>query len=163
MSLPLLGSASCVLDSKRRLTLPAKLREELGLAESGSPVVITIGQGGCLYLFTPETWNQFSPPIFKAVIQGDPKAIRLRTLLAKYGSTPRTDRNGRVSLTEGQMGFAGIQKQLVVFPSWNRVELWSPERFEATYPSATSPAEVDELMAHVDASVSPRKEGDPPA
>lgn len=150
MSRPLLGMTTCTLDVKRRLTLPVKLREELGLGTSSSHVVVTVGHGGSLSLFTPETWKQFSPRIFNAVIQGDPKAIRLRGILARYGETPHIDRNGRITLTEDQMQFAGIAKTVVVFPSWNRIELWSPERFEATYPSVASPAEVDELLAEFD-------------
>ena len=150
MSLPLLGKTDCTLDTKRRLTLPAKLREELGLEASSSQVIVTLGQGGCLYLFTPETWKQFAPPIFKAVIQGDPQAIRLRGILARYGGTPRIDRNGRIILTERQMEFAGIDKTVVVFPSWNRVELWSPARCDTVYPTVASPAEVDELLALFD-------------
>lgn len=146
MTLPLLGTTPCTLDSKRRLTIPARLREFLGLTKTGAHLVITLGRGGCLVLFTPAALDAFMPSVLQAVVQGNRRAIRLRDILAQYGETQRVDSAGRVSLSESQMKYAGIVKDVMVFQSWTRAELWSPERFAAAHPEVTDSSELDALL-----------------
>ncbi len=43
------------LDAKGRLILPAKIREELG-----TQFVLTKGMDGCLFIFPPESWENFA-------------------------------------------------------------------------------------------------------
>jgi MraZ protein len=49
----LLGQHEHSLDDKNRLTLPAKLREELG-----DRVVVTAGLDGCLYAYAYDEWER---------------------------------------------------------------------------------------------------------
>jgi len=51
----LLGEHDHALDDKNRLTLPAKLREQLGDA-----VFVTRGLDGCLYAYAPEEFERLA-------------------------------------------------------------------------------------------------------
>lgn len=146
MTLPVLGQSTCTLDSKRRVTLPAKIRELWGLTGEVCHLILTIGHKGCLQLFTPSAWDNFAPDILKAIVQGDEDAIRLRDILAQLGSTVRVDRSGRIALTDAQMEYAGLSKEVVIFSNWTLAELWSPERYAETHPEPKDHREYDELL-----------------
>src|SRR5204863_1548992 len=51
----LLGQHEHALDDKNRLTLPARLREQLG-----DRVVVTRGLDGCLYVYAADAWTKLA-------------------------------------------------------------------------------------------------------
>jgi division/cell wall cluster transcriptional repressor MraZ len=144
----LLGRWPGSIDGKRRLTLPASLRRALVQIHESLQLVVTVGHRGCLLLVPESTWDAFAPDLFRDAVQGDPGAQRLRATMARYGSTCRVDRSGRVTLTDEQMEFAGLLKpgKAVIFANFNRIEVWEPSRFEAANPT-TDPGEHDSLAA----------------
>ena len=62
------------IDAKSRLFIPAKLREELG-----DVFHVTIGQDGCLWVFSDADWNAFMEDLKS---QPYSKVKRLRPLFA---------------------------------------------------------------------------------
>jgi len=147
MQLPFLGTWDCTIDSKRRLTLPAKLRELLGSVEPTPQLIVTVGHKGCLLLIPPGLWNELSPDLLRAILGGDEGALRLRSTMALYGNVARIDNSGRISLTEKQVKVAGLEKEAVFFGNFNRIEVWNPSRFAVENPPLEDPAEHDRLMA----------------
>ena len=51
------GEYRGTVDSKRRLSLPRKLREHLGLDKKGRSLHLARGLDGCLWLLTPSQWT----------------------------------------------------------------------------------------------------------
>ncbi|MFH1143126.1 MAG: hypothetical protein V1774_01110 [Candidatus Eisenbacteria bacterium] len=147
MELPLLGAWDCAIDSKRRLTLPAKLRESLTSVEPSPELIVTVGHRGCLLLIPPKTWKDLTPDLFRAIVGGDEGAQRLRATMALYGSTPRIDNSGRVTLTEKQVKVANLDKDAVVLGNFTRIEVWNPERFASEIPDLEDTSEHDRLLA----------------
>jgi len=146
MELPLLGTWECVIDAKRRLTLPAKLRELLSSIESSAELMVTVGHKGCLLLIPPKTWKELSPDLFRAIVGGDEGAHRLRATMALYGSVARIDNSGRISLTERQVKVAGLDKDAIVFGNFTRIEVWNPQKFAREIPLLEDTAEHDRLL-----------------
>jgi MraZ protein len=146
MRLPFLGRWICTIDAKRRLTLPAKVREILEL-EEGPYLVTTVGHKGCLLVVPHARWEELTPDLLRDTFQGDQGAQRLRGAFARYGNLCRPDASGRITLTEEQMRVAGLGKQAVVFGNFSRIELWEPERFEDANPAIREPEEHDRLAA----------------
>ena len=147
MQLPLLGTWYCTIDSKRRLTLPARLRALIRSIEPAPEVMVTLGHRGCLLVIPPRLWNELSPDLFRAIVGGEEGALRLRSTMARYGSVARIDNSGRISLTEKQIKVAGLSKEAIVFGNFNRIEVWNPSRFTVENPPLEDPAEHDRLMA----------------
>ena len=84
----LLGEHEHSLDDKNRLTLPAKLREQLG-----DHVVITRGMDGCLYVYARGAW--------------DALAARIGSLDSLSADTRRMQRHFFVNATAGRARQAG--------------------------------------------------------
>lgn len=144
---PFMGAWKCTIDEKRRLTLPAKLREQLAELEDPLRLIVTVGHWGCLVLVPPSTWGRFSRELFQAPVQGDPGALRLRAMMARYGSLCRLDSSGRITLNEEQMEFAGLARDSIVLGNFTRMEIWNPDHFEKKNPRIQDPDEHDRLAA----------------
>ena len=148
MAITLLGKWVGSIDGKRRLTLPAALRRPLAEVTASLQLIITVGTRGCLLLVPDPTWEKFAPDLFRDAVQGDPGALRLRSTMALYGSVCRVDKSGRVTLTEEQMQFGGLEKlgKAIIFANFNHIEIWEPSRFDSAI-TTTSAAEHDLLAA----------------
>jgi division/cell wall cluster transcriptional repressor MraZ len=148
VAITLLGKWVGSIDGKRRLTLPAAIRRPLAQVTAAQQLIITVGTRGCLLLIPDVTWDAFAPDLFRDAVQGDPGALRLRSTMALYGSVCRVDKSGRVTLSEEQMQFGGLEKlgKAIVFANFNHIEIWEPSRFESAV-TTTSAAEHDLLAA----------------
>lgn len=144
MRLPFLGRWICTIDGKRRLTLPAKIREILG-QEEVPYLITTVGHKGCLLVIPRARWEELTPKLLRDTFQGDQGALKLRSTLARYGNLCRLDAIGRMTLTEDQMQVAGLLRSAVVFGNFTRIEIWDPDRFETENPPITDPMEHDRL------------------
>lgn len=96
------------LDDKRRLTIPAELREEFA-----SGVVVTRGFQQYLHLYPQEIWDKD----VETALQGDILDERVADLNVKfrYGKTADTldAKQGRVTIEQHLLEHAGIDKDIV--------------------------------------------------
>jgi MraZ protein len=142
MRLPFLGRWVCTIDEKRRLTLPAKIRELLAMEESPY-LVTTLGFGGCIFLVPQARWDELTPAVLRAAFQDDSEAVLLRSTFARYGNLCRMDNSGRITLTEDQAEVAQLDRQAVVFGNYTLIEIWNPEQFDLRNPRIADTAEHD--------------------
>ena len=98
-----LGTHSPRLDTKGRLILPAKFREELA-----GGVVLTRGQEHCLYVFTTTEFERMY--------------AQLREAPLTQKQVP--DKQGRITLPAHLRTYAGLDRDLAVIGAGSRVEIW---------------------------------------
>lgn len=95
------------LDEKRRLTIPAELRDEFA-----SGVVVTRGFGKYLHLYPKSVWDELAEP----ALTGDILDERLADLNVKFrkGKTQAEldAKQGRVSLEQHLLDYAGISRDI---------------------------------------------------
>lgn len=113
------------LDTKGRLILPVRIREELG-----TNFVITKGLDGCLYIFTPEAWQDFSDRLNQLPTSSG-NARRLKRHFIGSSQDCETDRQGRFLIPQVLRSFAGIDKEVTVLGVSDKIEIWGTERYEA--------------------------------
>lgn len=127
----MLGEFSGTVDSKRRLGLPSKLRETLGLQGKKQEVILTRGLDGCLWLLTDEQWQgveQGLKDLRKESFGFGSKETRafLREFYRRKAQC-KIDSHGRVLLPESLMKLHGVVKD-VLFIVWpERTEIWAAE------------------------------------
>ncbi|NMB00099.1 MAG: division/cell wall cluster transcriptional repressor MraZ [Firmicutes bacterium] len=120
-----MGEYQHSLDTKGRLIIPAKFREDLG-----EGAVITRGLDNCLFLFPKDEW---------AILEGKLKTLPLTKTDARQfvrflfsGATEcELDKQGRINIPTNLREFASIDKDAVVIGVSSRVEIWSREKWEA--------------------------------
>lgn len=113
------------LDSKGRLILPVRIREELGTG-----FVITKGLDGCLYIFTKEAWKDFSERL-DALPTSSGNARRLKRHFIGSSTICETDKQGRFLIPQVLRSFAHIDKEVTVLGVSDKIEIWGTEYYEA--------------------------------
>ena len=109
------------LDAKNRMRIPAKLREELGPNYS-----ITIGTGGCLYVYTEEQMKEVKESL-TAVNAYREKPLKAARYILYNTWQAEEDKQGRILLPDNLRRYAKIEKNIIVFKGPNCVEIWSEE------------------------------------
>ncbi|MBI2055083.1 MAG: division/cell wall cluster transcriptional repressor MraZ [Candidatus Sungbacteria bacterium] len=119
-----IGEYAHSVDNKGRMAIPAKFRK---LLQEG--VVVTRGIDPHLYLFPAEEWAKLAEKIAKLPItQADSRAFSRHMLGG--ASDAEIDSQGRILIPEYLRGHADIKNQAVVVGLYDRVEIWSDQRWQ---------------------------------
>lgn len=109
------GTYEHSIDTKGRLFMPAKLREDLG------PVCyLTMGLDQCLAIYPEESWKVFTDK-FSSLPMSQSKLMR--PLFANAVKI-EPDSQGRVVLPLKLRTYAGLNKDVVIIGVHNRAEIW---------------------------------------
>ena len=120
----LIGEFRHSIDSKGRLIVPSKFREDL----SGQ-FVITKGLDKCLFVYPYEEWSKITNKIKELPTTSSPVRSFVRTFFS--GAIDEVlDKQGRVTLPQNLRDHANIDKEAVVIGLNTRVEIWSLENWE---------------------------------
>ncbi len=120
-----MGEFSHTVDTKGRLIIPAKFREQLG-----SEFIVTKGLDGCLFAFPQSEWVSFEEKL--RALPLTQKGARQFTRFFVAGATPcELDKQGRILLPATLREFACLDKDVVLAGMLNRVEIWSKEKWTA--------------------------------
>ncbi len=117
----LIGEYKHTLDSKKRLSLPAKFRKEIG-----EQVVITRGLDQCLFLFPLRTWNEIAAKLEKLPF-GEATARGMSRFLLAGAVEVEVDGAGRVLIPDFLKDFAKLGSTVVLAGVSDRVELWNED------------------------------------
>lgn len=134
------GQYAHTIDAKGRLFIPAKLREELG-----GTFHVTAGQDHCLSVFSDETWNTRMDDLRS---QGYSKLKELRLLFA-LAADCEPDAQGRILLPAKLRQYAGLEKDVVVIGSFDRVEIWNAQRWAEFESAAFADGSLERAMAEL--------------
>jgi MraZ protein len=114
----LLGEHEHTLDDKNRLTLPAKLREQLG-----AHVVVSRGLDGCLYVYSDADWARLAERVGSL----DPFSREARTMQRWFfasGSDAELDKQGRMVIPATLLKNASIGREVTVAGVYDHLEIW---------------------------------------
>ena len=125
------------IDAKGRLFLPAKLREELG-----TTFHVTLGDDGCVWVFSDEGWANLMAKIGALPYS---KAKQLRKLFA-YASDCEPDAQGRILLSAPLRNEVGLEKEVIITGSFDRVEIWPARRWEELETEVLDKKSIGEVM-----------------
>lgn len=106
------------IDEKGRVTIPAKIRYELG-----ESFVITRGLDGCLFIYPKTVWEKIVTKY-----QQLPNVKDARNFMRFFLSGAMTldfDKQGRINIASPLIKYANLQKDCVVIGVGERLEIWS--------------------------------------
>lgn len=120
-----LGEFQHSLDAKGRIILPSRFR---GRLESG--LVLTRGLDGCLWVVSLEDWERFSERLNEISV-ADPRGRDTARFFFAGASEDRPDKQGRISVPEPLRRHAALERDAIVLGAGPRIEVWSPDRWDA--------------------------------
>ena len=120
----LIGEYLHTLDSKKRLSLPAKFRKEVG-----RKMVITRGFDACLFMYPQKAWEKIAEKVSNLPIgQGDTRGMS--RFLLSGASEVEVDQAGRILIPEYLKDFADLKSRVVLAGVSDRVEIWNEKTCE---------------------------------
>ncbi|KRL67922.1 division/cell wall cluster transcriptional repressor MraZ [Companilactobacillus versmoldensis] len=119
-----MGEFHHAIDSKGRLIIPSKFRQEIG-----DSFVITRGMDGCLFGYPMDQWNKLEAQLDKLPLTK--KDARAFTRFFYSAATEvEFDKQGRINLSAPLIKFAKLQKNCVVVGVSDRIEIWDAENWD---------------------------------
>ena len=120
-----IGEYQHTLDNKKRLSLPAKFRKEIG-----KEIVLTRGLDTCLFLFPERTWRAIAQKL-QALPFGDVSARGMARFLLAGAVEGDIDTAGRILIPDFLKLFAGLYTHVIVAGVSDRVEIWDEKQWGA--------------------------------
>lgn len=111
------------IDEKGRITIPTKLRYDLG-----NDFIITRGLDGCIFIYPKTEWTTIIQKYKELPNTKDTRTF-MRTFLSCATET-NLDKQGRVNITQPLVDWASLNKDIVVIGVNERLEIWSKEVWE---------------------------------
>ncbi len=123
------GLASLNLDSKGRMAIPTRYREQL-LRHCNGQMVVTVDRDHCLLLYTLPDWEEIERKLVR-LPSFNRQARRMQRLLIGHATECEMDGNGRILLPPALREFAGLDKAVVLIGQGNKFEVWADEKCTA--------------------------------
>ncbi len=127
----LIGTYECKADAKGRLMVPSALKKQLApMLQDGFVLKRSVFQP-CLELYPMQEWNVLMQKIngLNRFKKKNNDFIRRFTAGVKM---VEVDSNGRLLIPKDLIGFAGINKEIVLSSAVNIIEIWDKDKYENT-------------------------------
>lgn len=119
-----MGEYNHSIDTKGRIIVPAKFREQLG-----EEFVVTQGLDGCLFVYPNNEWESFVSELKN--LPGSKEARQLQRYFMAGAASIEVDKQGRILIPSKLREQAQLEKDIVFVGVLNKIEIWSKERWEA--------------------------------
>ena len=133
-----LGEYTHSLDSKGRLTIPAKFRDQLaaGLVVTRNP------SDKCLLLMPMPEWTELRERLSGLSI-ADRRHAQLRRLLFSAAEDLKPDRQGRILINPRLREYAQMDTEVNIVGVDHYIELWNPQRWTDQVLTELDSGEID--------------------
>ena len=135
----LIGEYEHTLDAKGRLSMPAKLRRDMGEA-----FIVTKGLDGCLFAFSSEEWTNFETKL-KSLPLSDKNARNFVRFFLAGATECELDKQGRFLIPSNLRTAANLEKEAIIIGVGTRLEIWNKE----TWMSKDEEISADEIAENM--------------
>jgi len=112
------------IDEKGRLTIPSKVRYELG-----ENFIVTRGLDNCLFIYPKNEWENIINKYKELPNTKD--ARNFMRFFLSGATTCEFDKQGRINIPSPLIKYAVLEKECVVIGVNDRLEVWSKARWDA--------------------------------
>ena len=134
-----MGEYNHTVDTKGRLIVPSKFREQLG-----DEFVVTKGLDGCLFVYSKSEWENIEEK-FRNVPLTTKDARKFARFFFAGAASCEVDKQGRILLPVVLREYAGIEKDVASVGVFNRVEIWDKDKWQ----ESNSYDDMDEIAEHL--------------
>lgn len=129
------GSTQLSLDSKGRLAIPARYRDEL-FDSCGGNIVVTADPSKCLLIYPQPAWEPIEKKL-NSFSSFNPQIRSLQRLIIGNACDVEMDSSGRILISAPLRQFAGLQKEAMLIGQGEKFELWDKEQWDMQIDMAT--------------------------
>ncbi len=119
----LIGEFNHTIDPKKRLSLPAKIRKEIG-----KKVILTRGLDNCVFVYSLIEWERISGKLSDLSL-GQAGSRGFNRFLLSGAVEVEIDSAGRILIPDHLKAFAKLDEAVVIAGVSNRLEIWDEKRW----------------------------------
>ncbi|MDT8363433.1 MAG: division/cell wall cluster transcriptional repressor MraZ [Nitrosomonas sp.] len=142
------GITQLSLDSKGRLAIPTKYRDEFATSCAGN-IVVTADPSRCLLIYPRPAWEPIEQKL-NSLSGFDPRIRGLQRLLIGNACDVEMDGSGRILINPPLRQFAELTKEVVLAGQGTKLELWDSDRWNQ---------EIEAALACKNGDIPPELEG----
>ena len=127
------------IDSKGRLSLPARLRKNVA-EDADNTFVMTLGIDKCIEIYPKDQWKLIEEKLLKLNFF-DQREARFIRMMLQNAQEDTMDAQSRILIPQSLLDYAGIKNEVLILGVLKKIELWdnnvynsyvsgSPETFE---------------------------------
>ena len=118
-----IGEYNHTIDTKGRLIVPVKFREQLG-----DKFVVTKALDGCLSLYDMNAWNILEEKL-SSLPMTNPSARKLSRFMLAGASECELDKMGRILIPQVLRNAASLEKDVVLVGVGTKIEIWDKSKW----------------------------------
>ncbi len=119
----LIGEYKHSIDSKKRLSLPARFRKEVG-----KEVVITHGLDNCLFVYPVKEWSKVTEKL-STLSMGQADTRGFNRFMLAGAMVSDIDSIGRILVPDYLKEFAELKEKVVVIGVHTHIEIWDEDKW----------------------------------
>ena len=129
------GQFTYSVDSKGRLSIPAKLRKQVS-PESNDTFIMTQGTANCIDVYPLDQWQQFETKLL-ALNPFKPNDARFIRMISQHAQEDTMDSQARILIPQPLLKYAKIDKEVLILGALKKIELWNPDVYSEYINQAT--------------------------
>lgn len=122
------GQYTYSLDSKGRVSIPAKLRRQLS-PEANDSFVMTRGTDKCIDVYPMDQWHQFEQKLLD-LNPFKPQEAKFIRMILQHATEDKLDVQARILIPPNLIDYAEIEKEVLVLGALKKIELWNPNLYK---------------------------------
>jgi len=123
------GTSSITLDSKNRITIPTRYREELFADCQGKMVCTVDFEQACLLLYPLPEWEEIELKLSR-LSSTNRVERKLQRVLLGNASECEIDKSGRLLINGPLRNHAGLEKNIMLVGQLKKFEIWSEQAWQ---------------------------------
>jgi MraZ protein len=123
------GQEQYSVDSKGRVAIPSSMRSVLSPEAKGT-FTVTRGLEKCIFLYPLDQWAEIEAEIAE-LNTFNRESRRFVRRIMRWAKEVSLDKQGRVTLPKSLIEFAGLDDSALILGSFDHIEIWNPDLFEA--------------------------------
>ena len=131
------------IDTKGRLSIPAKMRNQCG-----DVVYVTRGNDGCLDLYTEEGWEEYYREELENLSKKKKVNRTYKRLITSRVSVCEFDKLGRMNIPSTLRETGHLEKECVIIGVGDHIEIWNQQEWDSFYEENES--KLDEIAEDLD-------------
>ncbi len=124
-----LGSFNYSIDTKGRISIPARMRKFVS-SESNDTFVLTRGSSKCINIYPMDYWKELVTNKLDKLNTFDPQDAKFMRMFLREAAEDRFDSQSRLLVPKKLIDFAEIEKDVLILGMNKYIEVWNPQLYE---------------------------------
>lgn len=125
-----IGNFRYSIDSKGRISIPAKLRKYVSSEANDSFVMTRSTTGQCLDLYPMDEWKKLIAERLKNLNSFNPMDSQFVRMFLQEAAEDTLDTQARLLIPKPLIEFAGIEKDVLILGVMTKIEVWNPAIYD---------------------------------